>query len=215
MNLAVADSGTRKTILCANIRKRPRYERRRIKSLQTNDILKIALKVVIVRSFLPKLLHLIDRQLFAGESPGSTLQPTALVNEAWLKMRGSDGRLNVPDLEGRTHFYAIAVKVMRQILVDHARTKKTAKRGGEQVKMSIDKLEGIAGRRELDVLALDEALQRLETVRPRVAKVVELRFFGACTIPETAAAIGVSPETVKGDWRFAKAWLRRELNDDG
>ena len=159
-------------------------------------------------------LREIAKRLFAGESPGNTLQPTAMVNEAWVKMQGPDGRLNVPDLESRTHFCAIAAKVMDQILVEHARRKKAAKRGGGQLKISIDERDRVAGPREVAVVALKDALQQLEVIRPRAAQVVKLRYFGGCTIPETAVALGVSPETVKNDWRFAKAWLQRELKHD-
>lgn len=154
------------------------------------------------------------RRLFARELSGNTLQPTVLVNEAWLKMRSPDGGLDVPDLESRSDFLALAAHVMRQILVDHAREKGAAKRGGGLVKMPLDDRDLAAASADADVLAVHEALERLEALRPRVARGVELRYFGGATVQETAAALGVSPETVKNDWRFARAWLTRELQDD-
>lgn len=159
-------------------------------------------------------LRAIASRLFARENPGSTLQPTVLVNEAWLKLRGADGRLDVPDLTSRAHFCALAARVMREILVDHAREKKAAKRGGGLVKMSLEERDLVAESEDTDVLAVHEALERLASLRPRAARVVEMRHFGGATIPETAEALGVSPETVKNDWRFARAWLRRELEHE-
>ena len=153
-------------------------------------------------------------RLFARELSGGTLQPTVLVNEAWLKMRSPDGQLAVPDLESRSAFIALAARVMRQILVDHAREKRAIKRGGGLVKLTLDDRDLAAASADADVLAVHEALERLEALRPRVARGVELRYFGGATIPETAAALGISPETVKNDWRFARAWLRKELQED-
>jgi RNA polymerase sigma factor (TIGR02999 family) len=159
-------------------------------------------------------LRKIANRLFAGERQGNTLQPTAIVNEAWLKLMGRDGQLDVPDLNSRTQFCAVAARAMRQILVDHARGRAAAKRGGGQVKMSVDECDPVASPEQPEFVAIHEALERLEAIRPRAARVVELRYFGGSTIPETAVALGISPETVKNDWRFAKAWLKRELQDD-
>ena len=151
----------------------------------------------------------------AGERVGHTLQATAVVNEAWMKMMGDDGRLNVPDIAQRGAFFAIAAGAMREILVDYARAHKTAKRGGGQIKVSIEEQDRAANPQAADVIAVNDALKQFKAVRPRAARVAELLFFAGCTIEETAAAIGVSPETVKNDWRFAKAWLKRELTDNG
>jgi RNA polymerase sigma factor (TIGR02999 family) len=156
-------------------------------------------------------LRQIANRLFAAERPGHTLQPTAVVNEAWLKMRGLDGGLNLPDLQSRGHFYAIAARVMRQILVDYARQHNAIKRGGGQVKMSLADWDQTEGPREAEVIEVHEALERFKGLWPRAAQVVELRYYAGCTIAEAAAVLGVSPETVKNDWRLAKAWLWQEL----
>jgi RNA polymerase sigma factor (TIGR02999 family) len=160
-------------------------------------------------------LRAIAERLFAGEHPGSTLQPTVLVNEAWMKMQEGEGGLKVPDVLSRGQFCAVAARVMREILVEHARAKRAVKRGGGQVKISMAGRDVPAPSADTDVLALHEAVERLHALRPRAAQVVELRYFGGSTIPETAVVLGVSPETVKNDWRFARAWLRRELGSDG
>jgi RNA polymerase sigma factor (TIGR02999 family) len=152
------------------------------------------------------------RRLLDAEPQGTTLQPTVLVNEAWLKMQG-DGRLNLPAGTNRGQFLCLAAVIMREILVDYARRRLAAKRGGGQVKVSLDGCDLAEAPEDPEVLALHEALERLAGLLPRAARVVELRYFGGATIPETAAALNVSSATVKKDWRFARAWLRRELRD--
>lgn len=144
-----------------------------------------------------------------GERPDHTLQPTALVHEAFLRMVGSTP-LSAHD---RTHFLRTASQAMRRVLVDHARARNAQKRGGS-LHVTLD--EAIAGQREpaVDMLALDDALNRLGAAEPRWAQVVELRYFAGLEIPEVAAALGISPATVKRDWQFARAWLSKELGPD-
>lgn len=150
-------------------------------------------------------LHELARQQLGSNPRGRTLQPTALVNELYLKLAANDG-----DFDDRNHFIAVASIAMRQILVDHARRRSAAKRGdgGERVTMS-----GIASDpgSEIDILDLETALASLEAAHPRPAKVAELRFFGGLSVDEVAAALGVSARTVDYDWRFARAYLQREL----
>lgn len=143
------------------------------------------------------------------ERPDHTLQPTALVHEAFLRMAGTTP-LSAQD---RTHFLRTASQAMRRVLVDHARARNAQKRGGS-LHVTLD--EAIAGGAEpaVDMLALDDALDRLGAAEPRWAQVVELRYFAGLEIPEVAAALGVSPATVKRDWQFARAWLSKELGPD-
>src|SRR5690606_27505967 len=132
-----------------------------------------------------------------------TLQPTALVNEAWLRLAG-DGS----DFGSRAQFFFAAGESMRRILVEYARRRLAAKRGGGQEAVTLSGLELPAGPQcEVDVLAVDEALQRLERERPRLARLVTLRFFAGLSIEDAATALGVSPATAKRDWSFARAWL--------
>jgi len=141
-----------------------------------------------------------------GERAGHTLQTTALVNEAYLRLTELD-RMQWRD---RGHFFAIAATLMRRVLVDHARDRGRDKRGGCVLFTTLDG-NTAAAQPSFDVLALDEALDRLAAIDPQHAHVVELRFFGGLTIEETADAIGISPATVKRDWTWAKAWLYQEL----
>lgn len=142
---------------------------------------------------------------FRSERPGHTLQPTALVHEAYARLVRAD----VP-WGGRVHFFAVAARTMRRILVDHARSRGSEKRGGSAVRVTLD--EGLApGEPEADLLALDEALGRLAELDERMSRVVELHFFGGMTYGETGEAVGVSEATVKRDLRTAKLWLRREM----
>ncbi len=143
-----------------------------------------------------------------GERPDHTLQPTALVHEAYVRLVGSGSR----SLGDRSHFVNAASRVMRRVLIDHARARNAAKRSGN-LRVTLD--EGIAGGVEpvVDVLSLDNALNRLAAVEPRWAQVVELRFFGGLEITEVAALLEISTATVKRDWQFARAWLARELGD--
>jgi RNA polymerase sigma factor (TIGR02999 family) len=144
------------------------------------------------------------------ERPGHTLQTTALIHEAYVRL--VDQR-NV-QWENRAHFFGIAAQMMRRILVDHARTKKRAKRGGSDIKVSLDDAAIAVKGQDLDVVAVDEALNRLAKIDEQQSRVVELRFFSGLTVEETAEVMGISPATVKRDWSMAKAWLHRELSGD-
>jgi RNA polymerase sigma factor (TIGR02999 family) len=143
------------------------------------------------------------------QPPGHTLQPTALVNEAYLKLAGRQDL----SFAHRAGFFALAATVMRKLLVDHARAHHAAKRGGDAVRVTLD--EGIADRpsRDVDFLELDAALEELGRLDGRQARIVELRFFAGLGIEETAAALDLSPATVKRDWATARAWLYRRLSD--
>ena len=142
------------------------------------------------------------------ERAGHTLQTTALIHEAYVRL--VDQR-NV-QWQNRAHFFGIAAQLMRRILVDHARTKKRAKRGGSGVRVSMSEVNAAVKGQDLDVVALDEALDRLEKIDAQQSRVVELRFFSGLTVEETAEVMGISPATVKRDWSMAKAWLHRELS---
>jgi RNA polymerase sigma factor (TIGR02999 family) len=143
------------------------------------------------------------------ERPGHTLQPTALVHEAYLRMVGQSG-----EAHNTSHFVALAAQMMRRILINHALSKKAEKRGGGQTHIPLeDDLPIAADSRSVDVLALDEALAELETLDPRQARIVELRYFGGLSIEETASAMSISTATVKRDWLIAKLWLRRRLSN--
>lgn len=155
----------------------------------------------LVALLYPELRALADRQL-RGERANHTLQPTALVNEAYLRLSG----LERMDFQDRSHFVRMAARVMREVLVDHARRRQAVKRdGGQQV--TLTGLQLVAEGADVDALALDAALHRLELLDPDKARVVELRYFGGLTIEETAEAMGSSPATVKRQWQMARAWL--------
>lgn len=141
------------------------------------------------------------------ERADHTLQPTALVHEAFLRLAG----VPASQWRDRGHFVAIAARVMRQILVDHARGRHALKRGSADVRVPLDGLDVPAASTDVDLVALDDALQRLAELDERQARIVELRFFGGLTVEETAALIGASERTVKRDWQMARAWLKREL----
>lgn len=143
-----------------------------------------------------------------NESPGRTIQATALVNEAYLRLIDVD---NV-DWEHRAHFFAVSARIMRNILLDTARARVAAKRGGQQPHVNLDEIPDVLGQRRHDLIALDDALNALAATDPRRAQVVELRFFGGLTVEETAAVMKVSTETIMRDSRLARAWLKRELN---
>ncbi len=152
-------------------------------------------------------LHRLAHHYMRAERAGHTLQTTALVHEAYLRLVDVE-RMQWRD---RAHFFAMAATMMRRILVDHARASARDKRGGGVAMTSID--DGIAAPpRDVDVIALDDALERLATIDQRQARLVELRYFGGLTIEEAAAALGVSAGTVKREWVIAKAWLYRELH---
>jgi len=144
------------------------------------------------------------------ERPNHTLQPTALVHEAYLKLV-DQSRVN---WQGRTHFFAVAAQAMRRILVDHARHHLRQKRGGGAQRITLDEAVALSPKREEDVVALDEALEKLAALDARQAKVVELRFFAGLSVEEVAQALGVSKRTVEADWTMARAWLLRELQRD-
>lgn len=144
------------------------------------------------------------------ERPGNTLQTTALIHEAYVRL--VDQR-NV-QWQNRAHFFGIAAQLMRRILVDHARTKKRAKRGGSDIRVSLGDATVAVKGQDLDVVALDEALERLAQIDAQQSRVVELRFFSGLTVEETAEVMGISNATVKRDWSMAKAWLHRELSGD-
>ena len=144
------------------------------------------------------------------ERIGHTLQTTALIHEAYIRL--VDQR-NVR-WQNRAHFFGIASQLMRRILVDHARTKKRAKRGGSDIRVSLTDIVASTKAEDLDVIALDEALNRLATIDQQQARVVELRFFSGLTVEETAEVLSISPATVKRDWSMAKAWLHREISNE-
>lgn len=141
------------------------------------------------------------------ERPNHSLQATALINEAFLRL------IDVKEVQwqNRAHFFAIAANLMRRILVDHARRRDAEKRGGSQVCLTLDEGLAWANEPDVDLLAIDEALDRLAIIDEQQARIVELRFFSGLTVEETATALGVSPKTVKRDWSVARAWLKREI----
>lgn len=163
----------------------------------------------LYRHTYPHLRELAGR-LMASERGDHTLQPTALVNEAYLRLVDSDR----VDWEGRSHFFCIAARIMRRILIDHARGRARAKRGGEWRRVTLhDQLH----RRDFDaleLLVLEDTLQELERRHPRMARVVELRVFGGMTMKEIAHVLGVSKRTVDEDWSFARRWLAREFANE-
>ena len=153
-----------------------------------------------------ELRRLARRALF-GQGRDHTLQSTALVHEAYLRLVGHDA----VHWDDRIHFFAVAAQLMRRILVDHARKHLAAKRGGDQVTLSLDEHLAPAKSRPLDVVALDDALNELARLNPQHSRMIELRFLTGLSIEETAQAMGISPATVKRDWAVARAWLHREL----
>jgi len=155
-------------------------------------------------------LHRLAHHYMKREWPNHTLQTSALVNEAFLKL--VDQR-NV-QWQNRVHFYAIAAQMMRRILVDYARKRRYAKRGGGALEISLDEALMVSDERSTEVVAVHEALERLVEFDQRKSQIVELRFFGGLSIDETAEVIGVSPGTVMRDWTLAKAWLRREISPE-
>ncbi|PQO25563.1 RNA polymerase subunit sigma [Blastopirellula marina] len=153
-------------------------------------------------------LRHIAAQKIRNELPGQTLQPTALVHEAYLRLVGNlhDG------WDGRAHFFGAAAEAMRRILIESARRRKSLKRGGERHQFEIDEADAIDSGKDVDeLLDLDAALSKLSHVEPELAKLVELRYFVGLTIDEAADALNISPSTVKRQWSYARAWLGREL----
>ena len=144
-----------------------------------------------------------------GERPGHTLQATALVNEAYMRMVGS----RPVEWQNRAHFFAIAAHTMREVLLDYARRSRAAKRGGADARqVDLDEAFPIASDKLEEVIAIDEALERLAQIDPRQSRIVELRFFAGLNVEEAAEVMGVSPKTIKREWRSAKAWLHREMD---
>jgi RNA polymerase sigma factor (TIGR02999 family) len=157
-------------------------------------------------------LQRLARGYMRQERPGHTLQATALVNEAYLRLVDVMG----VEWQDRVHFLAVSARIMRRILVDAARTRASAKRGGEMARVNpsavdFDQLPAAGSDRAMELRALDDALNSLSQMDPRRAQVIELRFFGGLTVEETAEVLKISPQSVMRDWRLARAWLAREL----
>lgn len=155
-------------------------------------------------------LHRMARRAWRAESPGNVLQPTALINEAYLRLADVENA----SFQNRGHFFAVACTAMRQILVNHARSHLTEKRGSGRIAVSIDDVQLAVHQEAAEVVALHDALERLQAVDERKSKVVEMRYFGGLSIEETAEALGVSVITVNRDWRLARTWLMREMNGE-
>jgi len=168
------------------------------------------------KSALDKLLPLVHAELrriarrqMSHERDGHTLQATALVNEAYLRLAGQEGY----EWQNRAHFFAVCAQVMRHVLIDHARAHARDKRGGGAVHVSLDEAAVIAGQPAEHFLALDEALRYLENVDPQKGKIVELRYFGGLSVEETAEILNISPRTVRREWQRSKAWLLRLITE--
>jgi RNA polymerase sigma-70 factor, ECF subfamily len=161
----------------------------------------------LVRAFYGELWR-VALGLMHGERPGYTLQPTALVYETVLRLLEGDALADILD---RRYLFAAAAQTMRQVLVDHARRRRARKREGQRARLPLDEALAYFEERRLDVTAVHEALDHLGQAHPRPAQVVDLRFFGGLTVLEVAKLLGVSDTTVEGDWRFARAWLHRQL----
>lgn len=153
-------------------------------------------------------LRRLARRQMSRERPGHTLQATALVNEAYLRLAGQ-GDFEYQD---RAHFFAVCAQVMRHVLIDHARAHDRDKRGGGALRVSLGEAEGLDAGRAAELVALDEALRELEEFDPQKGRIVELRYFAGLGIEETAEVLGISPTTVRREWRRAKAWLYRSMS---
>jgi len=153
-------------------------------------------------------LHRLAHQHMRRERRGHILQTSALINEAYLRL------VDKPQIrwENRAHFFGIAARLMRRILVEEARKRDSAKRGGTAIQVPMDEVKNLAQKQAANVIALDDALKTLETIDPRQCEIVELRFFGGLSIEETADFLKASPGTVMRDWTFARAWLRNEMS---
>jgi RNA polymerase sigma-70 factor (ECF subfamily) len=156
-------------------------------------------------------LHRLAQRFMANERPGHTLQTTALVNEAYLRLADA-AHLN---WQGRAHFFGVCARMMRRILVDFARSRQAEKRGSDVTPLELQEGLAVAGGPGADLLAVDDALQALSALDARKSQIVELRFFGGLSAKETAEVLSVSEETVLRDWKLAKSWLRRELTGEG
>jgi len=148
--------------------------------------------------------------ILRSERPDHTLQATALVNEAYLRLVGAES----VNWHNRAHFFGAAARAIRRILIDHARSKARLKRGGDQARAPLDEMLIVSPERDERLLELNDALTRLAEAAPQKARVVELRFFGGLTEEEAAEVLGVSTRTVTRDWRFARAWLHSEMNEE-
>ena len=153
-------------------------------------------------------LRRIARRCLAGQRSDHTLQPTALVHEAYLRLARRDSL----DWRDRIHFFAMAAQMMRQILVDHARKHAAAKRGGNAVTLLLDEESAVSKQASFDLLALDDAMKQLASLDPRQSQIVELRFFGGLSIEETAQAVNISPATTKREWATARLWLYQAMS---
>jgi RNA polymerase sigma factor (TIGR02999 family) len=153
-------------------------------------------------------LHRLAHQHLRREAPGHILQTSALIHEAYLRL------VDPPEIrwENRNHFFGIAARLMRRILVDEARKRNAAKRGGTFIQVPIDEATSVAHVQSANIAALDDALKILETVDARQGRIVELRFFGGLSVEETGKVLEVSPGTVMREWTFARAWLKKEMN---
>lgn len=160
----------------------------------------------VVYTELRQLAHRYMRR----ERPGHTMQTTALIHEAYLRLVDQ----NQVRWQHQAHFFGIAARLMRQILIEHARSRTRAKRGGGVGTISLDEAAIVSQARATELLALDDALERLATIDPRKSQVVELRFFGGLSVEEAAQVLNIAPNTVLRDWRMAKAWLRREISHE-
>ncbi|HTZ73253.1 MAG TPA: sigma-70 family RNA polymerase sigma factor [Candidatus Aquilonibacter sp.] len=156
-----------------------------------------------------ELRRLARRHLWR-ERPDHTLQSAALVNEAYLRLV----RQGTPQWQNRAHFFGVAAQLMRHILVDHARNRRAAKRGAGVPRLTLDPELGATPKSEIDLVSLDDALNKLAALDAQQGRLIELRFFGGLSIEETAVVMGISPATVKREWATARAWLRRELKRD-
>ncbi len=149
----------------------------------------------------------IARRFMAIEAPDHTLQPTALVNEVYLRLAG---RRSV-QWENRAQFFRFMADLMRRILVDHARRRKSAKRGSDAIMLSLDQMSGLPQQGDTDLVALDDALKDLAVIDPRQSRIIELRYFAGLSVEATAEALGIGTTTVKREWRTARLWLRRQI----
>jgi RNA polymerase sigma factor (TIGR02999 family) len=166
-----------------------------------------------INRLMPLVYHELRRmahRYMRRERPGHMLQTTALINEAYLKLVGNKEM----QWQNRSHFYAVAAQAMRRILVDNARARRYAKRGGGAVAVELNEAATVAAKRAAEIVALDDALNDLAKLDPRKSRIVELRYFGGMTVVETAEVLDLSPATVMRDWDTAKAWLLRAISPD-
>jgi len=167
-----------------------------------------------LESLLPLIereLHRIARQYMRRENPGHMLQTTALVNEAYFRLVDQKS----VRWQNRAHFFGVAAQIMRRILINYARDRQRHKRGGKALQVSLSEVAVISAEKSAELIALDEAMERLAAVDERKCRVVELRYFGGLSVEETAEVLAVSPITVARDWKMAKAWLAREIRNAG